>query len=226
MRSAKSTGRIVGLLLFAQFVGLMLGFIQLSPITTPDFLENAVAASAQIRVSVLILFAVSALTIGIAIFAFPVVREHSPRMALWLVALSVIWFAMQAVDNQYILSMVSVSRQYGVAEAASAEAVQTVGTALRSTRRWAHYTELLVIDIWFFLFCMILFRFSLVPRLLAGFGLAMVLVHTAAVTLPAFVGYRQVLLLAYSLVLSYVVLVTWLLVKGFPERGVRVQEPS
>jgi hypothetical protein len=205
-------------MLFMQLVVLALGFILLLPITTPDFLGNAAGASSQIRVAVLLLFACGALTIGIAIAGFPVFREHSPRMALWFLAFSVIWFSMQAVDNVHILSVLSLSQQYAQGGAANAELLGALATAARSTRVWAHYTELLVIDSWFFVFYGLLFRFSLVPRALAGFGLIMVIAHAAAITLPMFVGYSRVMVLAYSLTLSYLAVGTWLVVKGFDER--------
>jgi Domain of unknown function (DUF4386) len=222
MRSAKSTGRIIGMLLFVQLVGLSLPFILLLPATTSAFLENAAGISFQIRVAVLLLFASSALTIGITIAAFPVFREYSYRMALWFVALSIIWFSMQAVDNMHILSMLSLSQQYAEGGASNAELFGALATAVRSSRVWAHYTELLVIDIWFFMFYSILFRFSLVPRVLAGFGLVMVIVHTIAITLPMFLDYSRVLVLAYSLALSHLAMGTWLVVKGFNERHRRL----
>jgi hypothetical protein len=202
-------------MLFVQLVVLALGFILLLPITTPDFLENAAGASSQIRAAVLTLFACGALTIGIAIVGFPVFREHSHRMALWFLAFSVIWFTMQAVDNIHILSVLSLSQQYAQGGAASAELLGALATSARSARVWAHYTELLVIDSWFFVFYGLLFRFALVPRALAGFGLIMIMVHAAAITLPMFVGYSRVMVLAYSLTLSYLAVGTWLVVKGF-----------
>jgi hypothetical protein len=217
MRSARSIGRIIGMLLFVQLVVLALPFILLLPITTSGFLENAAGIASQIRVAVLLLFASSALTIGIAIAAFPVFREYSYRMALWFVALSVIWFSMQAVDNIHILSMLSLSQQYAEGGASQSELFGALATAVRSTRVWAHYTELLIIDTWFFLFYSMLFRFSLVPRVLAGFALLMVIVHTTAIPLPMFLGYSRVLVLAYSLTLSYLAVGTWLVVKGFKE---------
>jgi hypothetical protein len=218
MRSAKSTGRIIGLLLFVQLVGLTLAFILLMPITTSAFLENAAGIAFQIRVAVFLLFANGALTVGIAIAAFPVLREYSYRMALWLLAFSIIWFSMQAVDNIHILSMLSLSQQYAQGGASKAELFGALATALRSTRRWAHYTELLVIDSWFFVFYGLLFRLSLVPRALAGFGVIMVIIHATGITLPVFLGYSIVPLMAYSLALSYLAMGTWLVVKGFEER--------
>lgn len=217
MRTAKSTGRIVGVLLFVQLVGLTLAFILLLPMGTLAFLENAAGLSFQIRAAVLLLFASGAVTIGIAITGFPVFREYSHRMALWFLALSIIWFAMQAVDNIHILSMLSLSRQYAEGGALNSELFRVLAASVRSTRVWAHYTELLVIDIWFFLFYGLLFRFSLIPRPLAGFGLIMVIVHALAIPLPMFIGYSRVMLLAYSLALSYLAIGTWLVVKGFKE---------
>jgi hypothetical protein len=215
MRPAKRHGRIIGMLLFVQLAGLTLPFILLLPITTSGFLENAAGLATQIRVAVLLLFANGALTIGIAIAAFPVVREHGYSMALWFLAVSVIWFSMQAVDNAHILSLLSLSQRYAEAGASNAELFGALGALARSSRRWAHYTELLVIETWFFVFYGLLFRLSLVPRPLAGFGLIMVFVHAAGVTLPMFLGYRSVPTLGVSLALSHLALGSWLVAKGF-----------
>jgi len=223
MKSAKSIGRVIGVMLFVQLIVLTLGFILVMPITTPGFLENAAGIAFQIRVAVFLLFANGALTIGIAIAAFPVFREYSYRMALWCVVLSVIWFSMQAVDNVHILSMLSLSQQYAEGGASNAELFGVLGAAVRSTRRWAHYTELLIIDTWFFVFYSLLFRFALVPRLLAGLGLILIIVHTIGITLPVFAGYSIVPLMAYSMALSYLALGTWLVVKGFGEGDRRLR---
>ena len=74
MRSAKSRGRIVGMLLFLQLAGLIVPFVLLLPLTTglENYLANAAGFSFQIRVAVFLLFANCALTIGIAIAALPV----------------------------------------------------------------------------------------------------------------------------------------------------------
>jgi hypothetical protein len=84
MRPAKQVGRVVGLRLVGQLVGLILPFILVLPVATSGFLEHAAEHAGRIRAGVLLLFANGALTIGIAIAAFPVLREHGYRMALWL----------------------------------------------------------------------------------------------------------------------------------------------
>ena len=218
MKSAKSVGRIVGGLLFVQLVLITAGFIFVMPITTPSYLQVAAAISLEIRTGVLLLTACGVITIGIAIAAFAVFRQHSQEMALLLLAVSVISFSMQAVDNMHMLSMLSLSQQYAQGGASGSDAFGLLATAMRSTRRFSHHTELLVIDLWFLVFFGLLFRLSLIPRALAGFGLLMTAIHLTGVALPPFVGYGSVSVLGYSLALGYLTIGTWLVWKGFEER--------
>jgi hypothetical protein len=220
MRSAKSTGRIIGMLLFVQLAGLIVPFVLLHPLTTgtQNYLANAAGASFQIKVAVFLLFANCALTIGIAIAAFQVFRQYSETMALWLLATSVIMFLLLAVDNVHVLSMLSLSQQYAQA-GGPAELFQTLAAAVGSTRRWAHFTELLVIDCWIFLLYSVLCRFRLVPRALAVFGLITVMLHFTGIPLPGFLGYSIVTLMGVPMALSHITLAIWLLTRGFEERS-------
>lgn len=219
MRSAKSVGRIIGVLLLVQLAGLTVPFILLLPLTrgTSEFLANAAGISFQIKVAVFLLFANCALTIGISIAAFPVFRQYSHSMALLLVAVSVIMFSLQAVDNAHLLSMLSLSQQYAQAGGRD-ELFQTLAAVLGSTRRWAHYSELLVIDAWIFVFYSFLYRFALVPRALAAFGLITVMLHFTGIPLLLFLGYRSVTLMGATMGLSQIAVALWLMARGFKEQ--------
>jgi hypothetical protein len=203
------------MLSLVQLVLLILPFILLLPMTTSAFLQEAAARALQIRVAVLLLFANGALTIGIASAAFPVLREYGYRMALWLPAMSVIWFALQAVDNAHILNMLSLSQRYVEGGGSNPELFGALGELARSSRRWAHYAALLAIEGWFFAFYGLLFRSRLLPRPLAAFGMIMVLLHAAGITLPAFTGVAGVPALAVSLLVSQLALAGWLVAQGF-----------
>ena len=215
MRSALTTGRAVGVLLLVQLIGLSLPFILLFPTTSTTFLESASTAAFQTRTAVFILFANALLTTGIAIWAFPVFREYSSRLAVLFVVVSVVWVVMQSVDNAQILSMMSLSQQYAGSGGANSALYEIVAASVRSTRRWVHLTELLVIDFWFLVFYAILFRFGFVPRLLAGFGLLAVVLHAAGIPLPVFAGYSSFMPLGWSLAVSHVLIGGWLIAKGF-----------
>jgi hypothetical protein len=218
MRSAKSVGRIIGMLLLIQLAGLIVPFVLLHPLTSGprDFLANAAEASLQIKVAVFLLFANCALTVGIAIVAWPVFRQYSSAMALLLVAVSVIMFSLQAVDNAHVLSMLSLSQQYAQAGGPE-ELFQALAAVVGSARKWAHYSELLVIDAWIFLLYSLLYRFTLVPRALAAFGLITVILHFTGITLPLFLGYRSVTLIGATMAVSHLALVLWLITRGFAE---------
>jgi hypothetical protein len=219
MRSAKSVGQLIGVLLFVHLAGLIVPFVLLHPITrsSRDWIANAAANSSQIKVAVFLLFANCALTIGVAIAAWPVFRRYSERMALWLVALGVIMFTLQAVDNAHVLSMVSLSQQY-VQAGSPDDVFQTLAATAGSTRRWVHYSELLAIDAWIFMLYSVLFRFRVVPRALAIFGLLTVMLHFAGITLPLWLGYPGVTLMGASMALSHIALALWLTARGFEER--------
>lgn len=218
MRSEKSVGRIIGVLLPIQLAGLMVPFILLLPMQQPPgFLENAAGHSFQIKIAVLLLFLNCALTIAISIVASPVFRKYSNALALCLLTASMIMFILQAIDNSYLLSMVSLSKEYTGTVAANQDVFHGLAFVLGATRRWVHYTELLAIDTWMFLFYGILLRFRLIPRALAAFGFLTVLLHTTGISLPLFLGYRSVTLMGATLAVSHVAVGLWLMVKGFAD---------
>jgi hypothetical protein len=225
MRSAKSVGRTVGILLLLHLAaGLIVPFVMLHPLLTPaGFLATAAGSSAQVRAAVLLLFGGSALAIAIAIAAFPVFRRYSSAMALWLLALAVAAFSLQAVDNAHLLSMLSLSQEYAKAGAAKADVFQPLAMVVGVARKWAHYTALLLVGSWIFLFCTLLYRFTLVPRVLAAFALVGSMLQITGVTLRGLLGYPPETRLAMPLAPAYVALAVWLMVKGFDERDRPVQ---
>jgi len=229
MTSATSVGRCVGGLLLVQLAGLIVPFVMLHPVTRGSrvWLADAAASGFQIKAAVFLLFANTALTIAIAIAAWPVFRRYSERMALWLVALGVIMCTLQAVDNVHVLSMVSLSQQFAQA-GGPVDVFQTLAAAVGATRRWVHYSELLAIDAWVFLLYSVLFRYALVPRAVAALGLLTVMLHFTGITLPLWLGYASVTLLGASMALGHTTLAGWLMAKGFDERpfGPRPGEES
>lgn len=220
MTSQRTAGRTVGWLLLAHLAaGLMAPFIMLHPlIVPPGFLATAANHAGQVRTAVLLLFVGSALAVGIAIAAFPIVKRYSSAMALWLMALAITSFTLQAVDNGALLSMLSLSREYAAARSPQTDTFQALAVVVGAARKWAHYSFLLVIGSWIFLLHALLYRFRLVPRLLAGFGLIGSILQITGVTLPAMLGYAPETRLAMPLAPAYVALAVWLIIKGFDER--------
>jgi len=161
MKSAKSPGRLIGVLLFLQLAGLIVPFVLLHPLTTgpQDFLANAAGASFRSGWLCFSCLRIVRLTDRHFNRAWPLFRQYSERMALWLVAASVIMFALQAVDNAHILSMLSLSQQYAQAGGPD-ELFQTLAVVSARPGGGCISTELLVIDSWIFLLYSVLYRFA------------------------------------------------------------------
>lgn len=215
MLGERGRGRLVGGLTFLQLVGLIVPFVLLLPIVTPPgaYLASAAASSTRIRAGVLLLVVNGAVTIGISIAAWPILRRTSEALALWLVVLGALMLGIQMVDNIQILSMLSLSQSH------AADSLREVAIAIGTTRRWAHLSELLVIDAWILAFYLSLIRAGALPRLLSAFGLLTVAVHFVAIPLPGFLGLRAVAEAGMPMALSHVATAGWLVAKGLGSRA-------
>jgi Domain of unknown function (DUF4386) len=224
MRSAKSVGRIVGVLLLAQIaVAFLAQFVLLARVKAPPgLLANAAGSALQVRVAVLLWFVASALTLAVAIAALPIFRQYSERMALLYLALSVLGLSTSAFDNIAALNMLSLSQEYAKAGAAN-ELFQALGAMARSALYAAHYINILVGGTTAFVLVSILYRFALVPRALAAFGLATFPVQMTAAAMPL-LGYRFQVVMLIPAALSLLALVLWLIANGFAERQLKLDE--
>ena len=222
MSSAKSTGRIIGLLLLVHLVtGLTTPYIMLRPLTAPlSFNANTTANEFQVRLSVMLLFVGGAITLAIAVSALPVFRQYSYALALWVLALAVANFSLQCVENAAWMSMFNLSQDYAKVAAADAGVYNLIGAAVRSQWKWVHYTHLLVMVSWMFILFVMLWRSALVPRVLAALGMLTAMLQITGITLPQFIPYPSPAPMAMGMPLGFVYLAlsVWLMVKGFDER--------
>jgi hypothetical protein len=222
MASTRHIGRIIGVLLLVHLAtGLIVPYVFLQPLTKlpAAFLDTAAGMSSQVRLNVLLLFVGGAISVGISIAVLRAVRDRSYSLWLWLLALALVNFTLQIVENSHWLSMLSVSQAYAEAGAAEAGVFRSLGIVVRSAWKWAHYSHILVVVGWIFTFYCLVFRCALVPRALAAAGMVTSVLQVIGITLPAFAGYRMPFpeLFGMPLGLSNLVLSVWLMVKGFKE---------
>ncbi|MEX1994208.1 MAG: DUF4386 domain-containing protein [Steroidobacteraceae bacterium] len=216
MSAEKRIGRTLGVLLLAQMTAaFVVNSLLLGPVITtpPGYMANAAASSLQVSLSVVLGLATGAMSLGMAIVAMPVFRQYSQAIATWFVALSAVGLALTAVENMTVMSMLSLSKAYATAGADNAALFEVLRGVVGSARNWAHYINLTISGGMLLVLYGALFRFALVPRVLAGFGLAAVLLQLVAVTLPLF-GQKIVFLLLMPLALAHLLLALWLIVKG------------
>lgn len=216
LNSARSVGRVIGALFLIQVVlATPVYIVMLRPVTAPGFLATAAGSAFQVRLAVLLSLGLGALTLAIAIVGLPVFRRYSERMAVTFLALSIVNLTTLAIESIALRNMLALSLEY--TRAGAGQMLQTLGGLAHSTWYLAHHTNVTVAHAGVFVFNWILFRFALVPRTLAGLGMAATLLSTTAVALPL-LGFRFVLLLIVPTALTQLTLIFWLLARGFEAR--------
>jgi hypothetical protein len=180
-------GRIIGVLIILQMVGS--GLVNFA-------LRNPAPQSRQMGLAVLLGLVTTAMLVGVAVTAFPILWQRSRTMALWILSLAVVSLAVTVMENLALLSSMS---------------------STSDTQDWAHYLAKIFDGLTTLVFYAALFRFALVPRLLAGFGLIAAPLMIASLAMPLF-GHDVVFPMLAPLGLSQLILALWLLAKGFPDQ--------
>jgi hypothetical protein len=208
----------MGVLILAQMaMGILVNFVLTAPLFgSPGFLAGAAAHAPQIALSVILGLATGAITLGIAITAFPHFQKRSQALALGFVALAVVGFAAAVVEQTRVMSMLSLSEAYTQAGAPEGELFQALRGVVASARNWAHFVGLIIAGFGIFVLHATLYRFALVPRALAAFGMFAAILQMVAVAMPLFGGSVNFALLA-PLGVCQLLLVLWLIVRGLPE---------
>jgi hypothetical protein len=219
MEKSLSVARVLGVLLILHLViGLTAPFIILHSVTgSRGFLTTAVDNAGQIRIAIFLLMIGSAMAIAVSAAAQPLLNRYSPNLAFWLLSLSIAAFTLQAVDCGRILSMLSLSQHYAASGSPNSESFQSLAVVVGTARKWAHYTYLLLAVSWIVLLFAVLFRFRLVPRALAAFGIIASLMQIGGVTVWSMLGHPPETRLAMPLAPAYIALALWLIFKGLRE---------
>ena len=218
MTSSKRVGRTIGAALLLQVVlAPPLYFRVLAPVTGRDFLRSAAEHAPEIRIALVLLFALSAATVVAAIAALPIVRRYSERMAFAYLGLGVLGLSTLAAETVASRHMLALSLEYAKAGAAQG-VLRTLGGLARASWIDAHYTNLVVGHGTAFVLYAILLRFGLVPRVLAAAGVLASLLSTTVVA-STLVGLPLPFRLVLPMGVVQVLLILWLLVKGLDDRG-------
>jgi uncharacterized protein DUF4386 len=218
MNSNSTTGRRLGTLFLAHLLfGLMTPYILLQSLATAKgFVATASVNEFQVRLAVLLLFVSGALTVAIAVTAWPVFRFQAGTLGMWVIALAIANFALQCTEIAGYMAMFTVSREYLTAAATNLTLYDALSFTVRHVWKWQHYSHLLVMVSWMFLVFAALWRTASVPKVLAGLAMLTALMQITGISLPQFIPYPAppTLIMGLPLAFAYAALAIWLMVKG------------
>lgn len=222
MNDSHKASRWLALLLLAQIViGPIANFAVLGDMfeRPGGFLANAAPHAAGLATAVLLSMALAASVAAIAVVLWPVLRPLSERMALTLAILGGAGIALSGFEAAGMLSMLSLSRDYLAAAAPDAALYEALRGTVAAQRNWPHLIQLMSGGTMLLAMYAAFFRFRLIPRALAGFGLFAALAQLVAVTKPLYGGWVVFPLLA-PIGLANLLLIVWLFRKpGFRVAG-------
>ena len=99
MENNGRVARLTGILVFVQLVLLIVPYVLLDLGLKTDYLTAAAGVSTTINIAVFLLFGTATVTLAVAVTTFPVFREYNQRWTILFLAISVVWFVMQCLDN-------------------------------------------------------------------------------------------------------------------------------
>ena len=220
MDTARKAARLAAALLVLQmFLSPIVNFALLAPVfAPPGFLEQAPTHATAVGTAALLGIAIGAMSLGIAIALWPVIRRHGEAMALWLFGVALAALVASVVEQSHVLSMLSLANAHAAASGADADIFRRLAAQAGAARNTAHYIGLAGGGSLAFVLYLALYRFALVPRALAGFGIVAALLEIGTVSLPFF-GERIVFPLLAPLGLAHLALIAWLFARGFADRA-------
>lgn len=217
MEPARNAGRVIALALLVQVaLSPPVYFRWMRPATSSEFLANAAANADSVRFGMLMTFVLGAMTLVASLAAFPIIRKHSERFALAYVAMAGVSLATLMADTVALRNLLALSIEYAK-PGAPTELLQSLGAIGRANWISAHYTNLTVAHATVFLFFVILFRFALVPRVLAGPGIIAAALSTT--TVASMLIARPIPFTRGVMPMGVIslVLILWLLIRGLAD---------
>lgn len=200
-------------------------------LNAPDYLEIAYPNRITVVIGMLVEFACVIAIPLIPVFAYPVLKEHSPALAIGYVGFRFFEAVLFIVTEIGKLSLINVSQGYLNGGGADAAYFQNMGLFIQASNQWVFNMYVVIFTLGGLIFYAALYRSRLVPRFISAWGflaaalllVGMVLVMVELNTGP--LGDIWELIFAAPIAVQEMVLALWLIVKGFRTEAAAAPAP-
>ena len=219
----RKTASIVGAVYLAGFVVGIVGNIMIKSILdAPNHLSIISASSMTVAIGAILWLLAVIGDAGHGVLMFPVLKQHSERMAIGYLAFRIVDATFIAVMVLFMLIQIPLGSEYLKAAASDASFLQALSAVSVQVSQYAYQIGMSALGVSGLILCYTLFRAKLVPGWLAVWGL---------------VGYATILVGMLSAVMGSglgdlsslpgglweVFIGVWLIVKGFSSSAVATQ---
>lgn len=221
MNHITAVGRWIGAGMLLSFgLGIYSNFkLQSDLFAGAGWLADAAQHPYRIGAIALIGLATGLISLAVASLLSAHFRQRYPVLTRFYFGLMVAALAVSLIECSTLVAFRHLSESYAAAGVLG-DAFQPAKAVLSGLRNSVHFLDVLIGGLGVLVLFAFLFKAQLVPRLLAGFGIAAAGVQMYTVARPLF-GFPVLYPLLMPLALAYLSLLCWLLVKGFPPQAQR-----
>jgi len=227
MNTHRRTAIIVGILLIACTATTILSLSLLNPILDdPEYLTKVAENDIQIIIGAILEFIWAATAMGIAIWLYPVLREHNEALTLGSVVFRAVEGVFVFIGTLSLLSLLTLSQEFVRAGLQEILSFQSIGLMLLAVRHWTiDGIVLITFCLGALLYYWVFYQSKLVPRWLSGWGFLGAAL-SLGVTLfslfnPEFVVSWKHTLLNAPIAFQEMVFAIWLIARGFDPSAIK-----
>ncbi len=214
MKPFKKTAVAVGaMFIVATVTSLISTALTNGVIDGPDYLAKVSAHGDRVITAALFAVAAGASCVAIPALLFPVLKRHNEGVALGYLGIRILEATALLLSAVSLLLLVTLSREYVGAGAATASYYPAAGALLQGLHDWAFPLDPVIFGAGALLLYSLLYRSRLVPRWLSAWGLGGAALVFAFALMRMFGGGSAAM--ALPIAVQEMALAAWLIVKGF-----------
>ncbi len=219
--SYRTTAKIVGTIYIAGMViGISGNILILSILSAPDRFASISQNSMLLAVAALCWLLTVAGDIAHGILMFPILRQHSERMAVGYLGFRIIDATFIAIMVMVILAQVPLAKEAATSEVS----LQSLSAVFMQMQLYAYSIAMFTLGIAGLIVCWVFYKADLLPRALAIWGLAGYAIILGGSALEV-LGFDLMSVHAMPGGLWEVFIGVWLIAKGFKNLSMRSGTP-
>ena len=173
MNTFRTTATVVGIVYLAGFVVGIGGNILIQSILgAPNHLSTVFANSMMVAIGAILWLMAVAGDAAHGVLMFPVLKQHSERMAFGYLAARIVDAVFIAIMVLFLLIQIPLGSEYLKAAASNSAFLQSLSTVSVQASQYAYQIGMSTLGVAGLMLCYMLYRTKLVPRWIAVWGLA------------------------------------------------------
>ena len=169
----RKTASVVGAVYLAGFVVGIAGNIMIKSILdAPNHLSIISASSMTVAIGAILWLLAVIGDAGHGVLMFPVLKQHSERMAIGYLAFRIVDATFIAIMVLFVLIQIPLGSEYLKAAASDAPFLQALSAVFSQAQQYAYQIGMSALGVSGLMLCYTLYRAKLVPAWLALWGLA------------------------------------------------------